>query len=114
MAITALCKVNPFWFTPESEKEEDKPTRFRLKPLTPAEYEACMQITDGGALQIPPSSYDTVLRYGLIDWENFPDQDGAALKFSRANFSRIPSVNRIEIAGEILAASMLTEEEAKN
>lgn len=114
MAITALSKVNPFWFIPDAEKDEDKPTRFRLKPLSPAEYEACMQITEGGSLQIPPSSYDTVLRYGLVDWDNFADPDGSAVKFSRVNFSRLPSVVRIELAGEILAASMLTEDEVKN
>jgi hypothetical protein len=114
MAITALSKVNPFWYIPESEREEQRPTRFRLKPLTPSEKESCMEINRDGKLCLPVSAYDRILRIGTVDWENFPDERGVALTFSLSNIDRIPEITRLELAGAILSGSQISEDEAKN
>lgn len=116
MAITALNKVSPAWYTPECEREEEAPTKFKLRPLTPAERESVMDVMDAeGNLGIPPKNYGKVLRIGLLDWENFNDPEtGKPMKASPVNHPRIPGDIRLELASEILIRSGLSEEEQKN
>lgn len=130
MAIKALTKVVPDWYTPECEfdieqDEEGKETarhakpdatRFKIRPLTPPEKEAVSEfLPDGsGRLYIPPKNFGLVLRYGLSDWERFADEQGKPLKFSVTNFDRIRPDIRLELVSEILTRSDVTEEEAKN
>ena len=113
MAISALKKVAPSWYTPEKERGKESPTRFKLRPLTPPELESVFeQVGDG--FGVPPKNYAQVLKYGITDYDNFPDDNGKQLKCSVVNHSRIPSDIRFELAVEILSMSQIDEEEVGN
>ena len=114
MALTALSKVAPEWYTPESEKEEEQPARFRLQPLTPPQLEEVFEPDATGNIAIPLRNYGRVLRYGLTDWEQVSDANGKPLKCTPFNHTRIPTSLRIDLAGEILARSQVSEEDKKN
>lgn len=113
MAITALKKVSTSWYIPEQEKDSDNPTRFLLRPLTPSQREECMEISYAG-LRIQPAQYKKVLAFGLAGWENFIDDSGVNVEFTRNNFDLIPGSLRIELALEILMRSNLGDDEIKN
>ena len=113
MTIKALSKLAPEYYTPESEKESANPTRFKLRPLTPAEKES-VTVYENGQFQIPPRNYGQVLRMGLVDWDNFLDNRDKPVKCTFVNHDRIPSEIRLELAGEILTRSNIDEDEEKN
>lgn len=113
MAISALKKIAPSWYTPEAERGSNNPTRFKLRPLTPPEMESVFeQVGDG--FGVPPKNYSTVLKLGITDWETFDDENGKALKCSPVNHQRIPAAIRFELAVEILGMSQMDEEELGN
>lgn len=114
MAISALKKVSPVWYTPDSEKDSDAPARFRLQPLLPSQREQCMSYTSEAGFHIPPKQYQAVLGYGVVDWENISDEDGQKLRCSPGNLDRLPGTLRMELAMELLMMSQLTEADAKN
>lgn len=113
MAIKALSKVAPDWYTPESEKNSNSPTRFMLRPLTPPEKESVMEFSSNNFV-IPPHNFGKVLAMGLQDWENFNDDQGQKIKCSIANHPRLPGDIRMELANEILIRSNISEDEEKN
>ncbi len=115
MSINALTKIAPTWYTPESEKDSDDPTRFKIRPLTPPERESVTELDDDGSFNIPPKNFGQVLRLGVVDWENFNDAEtGKPIKFSYTNHWRIPWEIRLELAGQILISSQLSGDEEKN
>lgn len=113
MPITALNKVSPSWYTPESEKKEKKPTRFKLKPLTPPEMESIYTATEMG-LGIPPANYGQVLKMGIVDWENFLDENGRDIKCKWTEHHRIPGDLRFELAMEVIDRSQISGDESGN
>ena len=115
MALNALSKVAPQWYTPDDEKGDDQPARFRLRPLTPPQLEEVFEIDASGNINIPLEHYGRVLRNGLVDWENVNDPEtGKPFKCTAFNHARLPSPLRMELAGEIIAASQITEDDKKN
>lgn len=113
MAMTALRKVAPSWYTPEGERGSDDPTRFKLRPMTPPELESVFEQTSAG-IGVPPKNYAMVLKSGITDYDSFMDENGKPLKCSPVNHSRIPSEVRFELAVEILNMSQLDEDESGN
>ena len=111
--ITALSGIVEEWFTPESEKDEDKPTRFKIKPMTPSQRESVMEMM-GEDIGIPVKNYGQVLKMSIVEWENFNDERGAAVKCSWTNHDKIPMATRMEIASHAIISSMVSEEQEKN
>lgn len=114
MAIQALSGVAESWFTPESEKGEEKPTRFKCKPMTPSQRENVMEYLDGGSIGIPIKNYAQILKMCIVDWENFSDVKGNPVKCSFTNHDKIPATLRMELAAHIIVESMVSEEQEKN
>lgn len=54
------------------------------------------------------------LEMGLVGWDNFNDQSGNMIIFSKENLDFIPAKYRSEIAAEIRGENELTEGEEKN
>ena len=114
MAIKALRGVSVEWYTPEDQRDDDSPTKFLLKPLTPPELEQVMEALPDGSIGIPISNYSRVLKLGLKDWENFTDDEDKPIKATFVNHYRIPQQYRIELGAQILALSHLSGEDAGN
>jgi len=108
--------IEPEWYTPESEINEDEPTRFKIKPLTGERLDQVMQGSTGGELTSNGKSY--AIAYGLVDWENFKvrtDNDKVIdKKFSLNDTNLIPYDVRRELAFKIADISNLTSDNEKN
>lgn len=116
MAIKPIENLTPTWFTPESEKDAEKPTRFLLRPLNGEELDQVMHgasFKDGG-MSLTPDGIRAALRFGIKDWENFEESSGRAVKCSFPNHAKLPWSVRLMLAIEIINRSQLTEEEEKN
>lgn len=113
--IRGLKKVAPTWYTPVAEKDESDPTttRFKLRPMTPAETESCMN-AKLGELVFPPSVRSKIIQYGLVDWENVPDGNGELIECIPMNYDEISIELRGELSGEIISMSILSEADRKN
>lgn len=109
--MKALRKVQPSWYMPTSEEGAEKPARFKIKPLTPSEYEAVALFIDG-RMRIPPERWDRALKVAIVDWENFEGDEGV-LGFGFEHFDRIPENERMELVIEIVRRTELTAEEKK-
>ncbi len=111
MPIKPINNLSPDWFTPDSEKDETMPTRFKIKPLDGEQYMSVMLETKtdpDGNLSLSSAGMNMALKYGLVGWENFDTP------FSKANFGKIPAIVLISIASEIVNRSTLGGEQEKN
>lgn len=117
MAIKALNPFAPSWYTPKEEEGSDNPTRFKIRGLDGEQmsYVGAELVFDasGNIRNISGKGIELALGYGLVDWENFENDDGP-VKFNRANFRLIPYHLRLELAVQIVARSVPNEEERKN
>jgi hypothetical protein len=119
MAIKALNPFAPYWYVPKDEQKssEELKTRFRLRGLDGEQlgHVGPEFIMDefGRVKNITGRGIEIALSFGVTDWENFNNDQGA-VKFSRANFRLIPYDIRSELAVEIISASSPSEEERKN
>ena len=111
--ITALSGIVEEWFIPDAEKDEEKPTRFKIKPMTPSQRESVMEMM-GDDIGIPVKNYGQVLKMSIVDWENFSDDRGSPVKCSWTNHDKIPLGVRMEIAAHAIISSMVSEEQEKN
>jgi len=111
--LKALKKVAPEWYTPVSQEKEEKPARFKIRPLTPPERESLLE-SDGIFFVIRPAKYADILRMGITDWENMVDENEQPVEHKTIEHSRIPGPIRIDLALEILNRSRLQDEETKN
>jgi hypothetical protein len=119
MTITLnTTKLVPSFYVPESQKGEEEPAKFRLLGLTKRQYMEVM-LGDGktderGNLVLTARGVDLALQYGLRGWEGITDISGAPLPFTARNAEHLPIALRMELVGEILQRSHLTETEEKN
>jgi len=104
MAITICEKLVTDWYTPESEKDEAEPTRFRIKPMNGSQ---ALQVLNTENLQL-------ALTFGLIDWENVKNANGEQVEFKKPRISMLHANLLSEIANEIVSRSNLTGDEIKN
>lgn len=119
MAIRAADPITPFWYTPDSEKNKENPTRFHLKPLNGVEmFEVRSRIRlEDGQYVTTADCARTVLRAGLLGWENFCDGAGPVVfdVADRArNVERIPFELVTDLFSAIVNRSTLAETVRKN
>lgn len=117
MAIKALPKFIPEWFTPESQEEESTPTRFKLQGLTGPQFlevQSEVSQSGGGMILVTGRGLNIAVNYGLTDWENFTDDDGEELPCTRGNIARIPMEILSELSSKIMDLSSVSEDERKN
>jgi len=102
--------VTPHWFVPESQKDDPKPARFRVRPLTALEWYALADSFGSTA-----ESARTVIDHGLLGWENIEHPEtGEALKFDSDAIWTLPREILDEIGEHIVESSRTSEDQAKN
>lgn len=104
--------MNPFWFVPESEKDDPTPTRFRIKGLTSAQKIDVNSEVDMANGTISLKGCLLAFKYGLLGWDNFDASFNE--KNARANLDALPAEVVYEIAGRIIDGSEPSEEQVKN
>lgn len=78
MAITLRQKIAPSWYTPESEKGEASPTRFRVRPLDGVERLECyehLSFNKAGQAYLNATGVAFCAARGVIGWENAPEKN---------------------------------------
>jgi len=126
MAMKLAAGLVEDWYTPVSERVSDdpdslsdsdeKPTRFKLKPLTQIELLEVMSEGDSlsdGSFQPNHSGRLLLLRRGLVGWDEVY-RDGEQVKFSKSEANSLPAQVLGELANEIIIRSVLTDEEKKS
>jgi|GEM_PF-2376695 len=109
------------WYTlraeQDSENPDEKPTRFKLKPLTQIELLEVMSEGDSlsdGSFVPNHTGRLILLRRGLVGWDEVYDSNGEKKEFSKSEANNLPAQVLGEIANEIILRSVLTEEEKKS
>jgi len=117
MSIKALEKIIASDFITEGDKDDDEPTKFKLKAMDGQQYMGVMaegNETPEGNITFSDRTMRFTLKHGLVGWSNFNDADGKEIKFSRLNFGRIPVGTLTEIFTEIINRSSPDEDDSKN
>ena len=117
MAITAISKLTTADYIPERNKDIGDPTVFKLKPLSGRRYMEIMpelKTDENGETSVSGKGLWMAIKFGLVGWDNFYDEDGKELKFNMINIEKIPPVTLIDLAGEIINRSEVGAEERKN
>jgi len=117
MAITASAPITEVEYIVEDDREDENPTRFKLKPMDGQQYMGVMadgNIDQDGLMSFSERTMKNTLRYGLVNWDNLHDAEGKAIKFSRLNFGRLPVGVLTELFSEIIRLSSLSEDDSKN
>lgn len=119
MARKALDPITPFWWTPDDQKDDPKPARYKIRPLTgmqKIEINTDLKICPVGLI-ISAAGVRNVLRHGLLGWENIEDANGADVPFSDnidTNLARLSDQELIAISNRILQASDIGADEKKD
>lgn len=111
MAIKLLNKITPYWYTPESEQSEAKPTRYKMKPLPQLTLFQARDLIRDGKME---ESLTLVITNSLIDWENQLDEDGNPVAFDLSEVINLPAEILEELGGNSMNLSELSETERKN
>lgn len=114
MTIKALTGLVPEWFTPDGEKEDSDPAEFLIRPLNApviAKLQSNFNSETGGISG--KGLYEAAVA-GVTDWKNVVNHEGKLLKYSRRNLDSLPYELLLELGGQILANSFLTEDDEKN
>lgn len=118
MAITLnTAPVVATWYTPEAEKEAEKPARFRLQPLTERQRLQVLfaeGVTGDAQIHLTPAQIEEALAFGLVDWEGIDDAKGKPVRFNKRALDLLPMALRVELAGEIINRTSLSEEAQGN
>ena len=117
MALRAAHPLLPSWYEPKGHEGEG--VRFKLKGLNPAGLfdVNAHSISDGKNVKFPATAIRSALAVGLLGWEGFLEESGAAVPFSSdvdASMERLGFGLSAELFGEIVAMSNLSGEQAKN
>lgn len=117
MATKALTGLVAEWFTPEDQKDDEQPTRYKLKPLDGIQF---MEVAANGDTLADGTFMPNhrgrllLLRYGMKDWENVIDHDGEKLEFNLARLKFIRAQHLVECSNELLTRSAMGDDDAKN
>jgi len=116
--LKALNPLTPDWFTPKAEEGKDNPTRFRIRPLSGVESMDLELYKDvEGNTRITGRSARTILRHGLIGWENF-GTDAERVDFKPGNpdenIDRLAQEIADDVVAEIFRRTVMMEAERKN
>lgn len=111
MAIRLLNKLSPFWYTPISQRDDPKPTRYHLNPMSQPEVMEMRFLLEEGKVR---EAMHIAISGGLIGWENQMDEDDSLVEFSLSSAFQLPFEVLDEIASTLERLSKLTETERKN
>ena len=114
MSIKALTGLVPEWFTPEGEGEATDPATFEIMALTPPQIAKIQQHFDGETGAINGEGLYKAAVMGIRNWRGVEDHKGEALKFNKRNIDTLPYTLLLELGGQIIANSFLSEEDEKN
>ena len=109
--------MSPDWYTPESEEDEEKPSKFKIKPLNGEQFMEVVADSEtdrSGDIRLNGRGLKLALRYGIIDWENIEKENGIPLKFSVHNLKLLPMEVLSDLASEIVNRSAMEDDETKN
>lgn len=114
MTIKATTGLMPAWYTPKGQEGEDAPASFELAPLKSPQIAGLQNEFNRVTGEVSGKGLYEAAKLGITGWKNFNDHEGNALEFSKANIDVIPYHVLVELGGEVLASSFLSEEDAKN
>lgn len=115
MGLKALNLGAPVWFQPDAVEGEDS-ARFKIRGmdgLQQLQVSEEIKTTDDG-LSVSGHGITQVIKFGLLGWENFTDDEGRDLAFTPENVRRIPLRFLSKISAEIFRLSSLSGEQQKN
>ena len=112
----ALQKLSPYWFELPTDEDEQK-TRWYIKPLDGEELtDIMMNVSYAGfdkkgkpMIQTNARSVALSLRYGVIGWENFRDEEGNEVEFSELNKKYIHWADRIALSKEVIGNATMND-----
>jgi len=113
MTISALTGLVPEWYTPSDQGEGD-PASFELKPLTAPQIAKIQGEFDTESGEISGTGLYQAAVMGILAWRNVVNHEGETLKFSKRNIDTLPYATLIELGGQVIASSFMTEDERKN
>lgn len=108
ITITAAEVLGESWYTPDSQKDDPKPTRFKVRPLSRYETLDVQSFSRAGEL----AQY--VLTRSVVDWENVAGPDGQVIPFSADRLEALPTGILDELGAHILSISTPSEAQVKN
>lgn len=119
MSVRALTGLAPEWYTPDDQKDDERPTRYKIKPLDGLQFlevAANGEIAPDGSFTPNHAGRLLLLRYGIKDWENVDDaaKDGKPLKFNLARIKFLPVPHLVELSNVLLERSALGAQDQKN
>lgn len=117
MPIVARSNFTPVDYIPTSERDEENPTKFQLKPLNGMEHMRVLNhITTNadGETMVDDTGIELALKHGLIGATNLVDEDGNDVGLNRFTRNSIPFGVLVELATKILAITNMTGDARKN
>ena len=117
MAIKVKSKIVPVWYTPKSEEKEENPASFKLKPLNGLEYTDVIANTSndaGGESKLSERGVRLAIKHGLLDAKNLIDEHGNEIKLKHVGHGVLPMNILIELAGQIIDLSSMSDDDIKN
>ena len=114
MSIKALTGLVSEWFTPADEVGKEDATEFNLQPLTTPQMARIQAHFDAATGSISAVGLYTACEFGLKGWRNLLDHEGNDLKFNKRRLDVLPIEIVAEVGGQIIANSVLTDEDEKN
>jgi hypothetical protein len=102
--IARLDRQSIFPYVCESDRETEDKTTFYLKGLTVFEYLSCELAGKVSAVNFGTFALKA-LKYGLIGWDNFTDEEGEVIPFDFKNLVFIPGDVQTELSNEIVSIS---------
>jgi hypothetical protein len=114
MSIKALTGLVPEWFTPEGEKEASDPAEFLLRPLKAPQVAKLQGYFNSESGEISGAGLYEAAVVGITDWKNVYNHEGKSLKFTRSNLDSLPYALILELGGQVLSRSFMSDEDEKN
>ena len=117
MTVRAPKPIVPAWYTPESEKTETVPARFKLRGLTTLERLTLSELKiRGGRIFLTPENAENLFATCLLGWEGVFNHDGGPrvlVNNMRENLEALSTDLINELGAEILRLSFLEDDEKK-
>lgn len=113
MALKATKRVEPSWYTPEDERDEESPARFKVRALTTTEQIDVLATFVNGAPGA--ATYKACFRLAVMEIEQVTSDSGKPIT-NTYQFLLQPNFRDVvvEVGAEVFSKSFLTEEEEKN
>lgn len=109
---TIRAKLAPSWFTPDSQKAEPHPIKYRVRPLTASEHAEVLEHTKGNRISFPGLAL--AARYGVLDWDGAQDEKGEPVPFTRDWQDQVEIGDVLEIGGYVRSLTVLGADAEKN